>query len=248
MKYSDLLLNLVERDLKLKYRGSAIGFLWSLVNPLIMLVIYTFVFKTILKNPTPNFSMVLMSGLLPWNFFASCLSTSVGAFTGNASLLTKVKIPKYILVFSSVFFNFVIFLMMIVLIFISMYFFNIPYTVNLWLLPLALVIQVVFSLSIGMLLALSNVFFRDTAHLVEVLVMAWFWLTPVIYQFNLIPDNFKFWVSLNPMTLIIGLYQSAVMGTEIHTNVIAGSSFIVLAFVAAIFLYRKYSYRISEIV
>ncbi len=248
MKYSDLLLNLVERDLKLKYRGSVIGFLWSLVNPLLMLVIYTFVFKTILKNPTPNFSMFLMSGLLPWNFFASCLTTSVGAFTGNASLLTKVKIPKFILVFSSVFFNFVIFLMMIVLILVSMYFFKIPYTTNLWLLPLALIIQLIFSLSIGMLLALSNVFFRDTSHLVEVLVMAWFWLTPVIYQFSLIPDNFKFWVSLNPMSLIINMYQSAVMGTEIHTNILVGSGFIIAIFLAAIILYRKYSYRISEIV
>lgn len=248
LKYSDLLVNLIERDLKLKYRGSSIGFLWSLVNPLIMIVIYTWVFKTILKNPTPNFSMVLMSGLLPWNFFAAGLTTSVNSFTGNASLLTKVKIPKYILVFSSILFNFIIFLMMVVLIIISMYFFDVPYTVNLFLLPLAMIIQLTFLLSIGMILAISNVFFQDTSHLVEVLVMAWFWLTPVIYQFNLIPQEFRFFVSLNPMTLIINLYQSAVMGTAIYTNVFVGSVIILLTFIIAVLLYKKYSGKISELV
>lgn len=248
MKYSDLLVNLIERDLKLKYRGSSIGFLWSLVNPLIMIIIYTWVFKTILKNPTPNFSMVLMSGLLPWNFFAGGLSTSVHSFTGNASLLTKVKIPKYILVFSSILFNFVIFLMMIILILIAMFFFNVPYTLNLFLLPVAMIVQLVFLLSIGMILAISNVFYQDTSHLVEVLVMAWFWLTPVIYQFDLIPEEFRFFVSLNPMTLIINLYQSAVMGTPIYTNVLVGAAFILATFLIAVFMYKKYSNTISELV
>lgn len=248
MKYSDLLINLIERDLKLKYRGSSIGFLWSLVNPLIMIVIYTWVFKTILKTPTPNFSMVLMSGLLPWNFFAAGLTTSVNSFTGNASLLTKVKIPKYILVFSSILFNFVIFLMMIVLILIAMYFFEVPYTMNLFLLPVAMIVQLVFLLSIGTILAILNVFFQDTSHLVEVLVMAWFWLTPVIYQFDLIPEEFRFFVSLNPMTLIINLYQSAVMGTDIYTNVLVGALFILATLIIAIVMYKKYSNKISEMV
>ena len=248
MKYYDLLLNLIERDLKLKYRGSSIGLMWSLINPLIMIVIYTWVFQTILKNPTPNFTMVLMSGLLPWNFFASSLTSSVGSFTGNATLLTKVKLPKYILVFSNIFFNFIIFLMMIVLILIAMFFFNVPYTTNLFLLPLAVIVQLIFLLSLGMIFAISNTYYQDTAHLIEVLMMAWFWLTPVIYQFNLIPDDFKFYVSLNPMTLIINLYQSAIMGTPIYTNVFIGALFIVVILIVAIFLYKKCDSRISELI
>jgi ABC-type polysaccharide/polyol phosphate export permease len=247
LKYFDLLYNLVERDLKLKYKGSILGFLWSLVNPLIMLTIYTFVFKTILKNDTPNFSLVLMSGLLPWNFFASSLSMSVGAFTGNASLLTKVKIPKYILVLSSIIFNFIIFIMMIVLILIAMKIFHVPYTLNLLYLPLAIVLQIILMVSLGIILSIANVYFSDTSHLIEVLLMAWFWLTPVLYQFELIPENFQQFVSLNPMSFIINLYQSAIMKTPIYTSPMLSISLIAVVSAFALYLYRKYNKRITEL-
>jgi ABC-type polysaccharide/polyol phosphate export permease len=248
LKYKDLLINLVQRDLKLKYKGSVIGFLWSLVNPLIMLIIYTWVFKTILKNDTPNFSLFLMAGLLPWSFFASSVTMSVGAFTGNAPLLTKVKLPKYILVFSSVIFNFAIFLMMVVIILVSMYFFNVPYTLNLLYLPLAIVLQLIFLTSLGIIIAIANVYFHDTAHLIEVVVMAWFWLTPVIYQFNLIPESFQAYVSLNPMSLIINLYQMAIVGGPLYVNSYFGGSLIALTVVLAFFFYRKYNTKIAEVI
>lgn len=248
MKYLDLLFNLVERDLKLKYKGSIIGFLWSLVNPLIMLIIYTWVFKTIMKTNVPNFPLFLMAGLLPWNFFASSLTMSVGSFTGNASLLTKVKLPKYILVFSNIAFNFVIFLMMIVLMLIAMNVFQVPYTLNLLFLPLALLTQIIFMMSISLLLSIANVYFSDTSHLLEVFIMAWFWLTPVIYQFDLIPVEFQYYVSLNPMSLIINLYQAAIVGTPIYTNVFSGIFIIVIFLILSIFIYRKYSKKISELV
>ncbi|OPH53112.1 hypothetical protein BC351_32040 [Paenibacillus ferrarius] len=248
MKYLDLLLNLVERDLKLKYKGSVIGFLWSLVNPLIMLIIYTWVFKTIMKTDVPNFPLFLMAGLLPWNFFASSLTMSVGSFTSNASLLTKVKLPKYILVFSNIVFNFVIFLMMIVLMLIAMKMFQVPYTLNLLFLPLALLTQIIFMTSISLLLSIANVYFSDTSHLLEVFIMAWFWLTPVIYQFALIPVEFQYYVSLNPMSLIINLYQAAIVGTPIYTNVFSGVFIIIVFLLLSIFIYRKYSKKISELV
>ncbi|WP_241242985.1 ABC transporter permease [Paenibacillus whitsoniae] len=244
----DLVFNLVERDLKLKYKGSIIGFMWSLVNPLIMLIIYTWVFKTIMKTNTPNFSIFLMAGLLPWNFFASTLTMSVGAFTNNASLLTKVKLPKYILVLSNVVFNFVIFLMMIVLILGAMKVFNVPYTLSLLYLPVALIAQLIFMISLSLILAISNVFFSDTSHLLEVFIMAWFWLTPVIYQFDLIPEQFQYYVSLNPMSLVINLYQAAILGTPIYTNVLSGIIIILVFLFLSIFLYRKYNKKISELV
>jgi ABC-type polysaccharide/polyol phosphate export permease len=102
--------------------------------------------------------------------------------------------------------------------------------------------------SLGIILSISNVFFSDTAHLLEVLLMAWFWLTPVIYQFNLIPQDFQNYVSLNPMSLIVNLYQTAFIGTPIYTNFYIAGAFILLFLILAIFLYRKYSTKISELV
>lgn len=248
MKYKDLLLNLVERDLKLKYKRSFFGFLWSLVNPLIMLIIYTWVFKSILKNDIPNFSLFLMAGLLPWNFFASSLSTSAGVFTSNASLLTKVKIPKYILVISNIVYNLAIFLMMILLMLIAKIFFGVPYTSSIFYLPLAVILQLIFMFSLGIIVSISNVFFHDTAHLIEVLLMAWFWLTPIIYQFNLIPIDFQIYVALNPMSLIINLYQTSISEVPIYTEPYAAILFIMVTAIIAIVLYKKYDNKISEIV
>lgn len=244
--YVGLLISLVRRDLKLKYKGSIIGFFWSLLNPLTMLVVYTFVFGTIMHSTIPHFPIFIMVGLLPWNFFAGFLTVSTGAFTSNSGIITKVKLPKYIFIFSSLVFNLIIFLMMIIIILVSMPFFGVPYSVHLWLLLVALVLQILFSLGLGMTLATLNVFFHDTGHLVEILLMAWFWLTPVIYQIGAIPAGFRGYVALNPMSFIVNLYQSSVLGEPMFASPIAGLIGIAASLALGLYLYRKYANRIAE--
>jgi ABC-type polysaccharide/polyol phosphate export permease len=246
MQYKDLLINLVARDLKLKYKGSIIGILWSLLNPLAMLIIYNWVFGTIMHSQIEHFPLFLMSGLLPWNFFSSFVSMSVSTFTSNSGLITKVKLPNYIFPLSNLMFTGIIFLMMILIILISMPIFGVPYTSDLLYLPISIVLQLIFSFGLGLFLGTLNVFFHDTAHLVEILLMMWFWLTPVVYPFDIIPKKFQFLISLNPMTLIINLYQKSIMGMEFYSSVLSGVIGILFVLCLGIYTYKKYTYRIAE--
>ena len=205
--YKELLFNLTSKELKLKYKNSALGFFWSFLNPLLMLTVYTFAFKFIMKVQIENYSLVLLAGLLPWNFFSASVQGSTMSLVNNSHLIKKVYFPREIIPLSLIMSNFVNFLMTMIVLFAAMMLFGVPLGINILMLPVVLILLVMFTTGLSLMLSVLNVYYRDISHFTEILFMAWIYLTPVIYSFSMIPEKYRVFLMLNPMTLAVELIR-----------------------------------------
>ena len=215
----ELLTELVRKDLKVKYKNSALGFIWSLANPLLYLAVFSLVFGVFLKNNVPWFAVLFMSGFLIWSFFNSATLDATGAVVGNANLVRKVRFPRVVLPLASVGFAGVHLALQLLVFFL----FLIPsypdaFGPQLLLLVPALAVTVIFTVAMSLLASSLNVRYRDVQHLLEVALLAWFWLTPIVYPVTLVRNElagsgvlwmFKFYMA-NPMTAVVVAAQRAV--------------------------------------
>jgi ABC-2 type transport system permease protein len=212
-RYRELLGNLVRKELKVKYKNSALGFVWSLLNPALYLVVFYVVFQVVLKAGIPNFAIFLLSGLLPWNLFSASLAASCQSIVGNASLVGKVWFPREILPLAAVGAALVhFFLQLTVLLAALVVFRYAPDPAYMPVALVALVVLVVLAGAIGIGLAAVNVPLRDTAHLLELALLAWFWVTPIVYQYQALGDRLGNWALLNPVTPVVLAFQRAIYG------------------------------------
>ena len=206
--YRELLKNLVFKDLKLKYRGSVFGFLWSLLNPLLMIVVYTVAFTFILRIRTAGFVFYLMLGQLSWAFFANSAMMSTGSIVDNGGLLKSVLFPRMILPIGTVLFNFAQYLLTISVFLPAMLiWYRVPLSAPMLLFPVFLALQVVFVIGAALILATWTAFFRDVRHLLEVALAMLFWLTPIVYELRLVPEKARLPILLSPMSPFIVAYQ-----------------------------------------
>lgn len=211
VSYRSLVRNLVTKDLKVRYKHSFLGFVWSLLNPLLMMVIYTFVFKTLLKSQKPHFEVFILVALLPWNWCARSLSLAATSLIDNAAIINKVYFPRVLLPVSVVASEAVNFLLALPALFILMWYFGVPFTPWLAYLPVLMAIEFLLLTGLGLFLASLNVVFRDTGQILEVLLLAWFFLTPVFYDLtDLVPRWASWMYRLNPMAAIIGEYRTII--------------------------------------
>jgi ABC-2 type transport system permease protein len=211
----ELLVGLVRKDLKVKYQGSVLGFLWSLANPLLLLVVYTFVFQVVLKSGIPQFGFYLLSGLLVWNMFAGAVGTSTAAVVGNSGLVKKVRFPLSVLPLSQVGFALVHFvLQLFVLLVVMAVTGNTEFAgPNLLLAVPAIAVALLFTVAVSFLVAGLNVRYRDTQHVVEVVLMAGFWINPIVYSVSLVKTELGdlYWAYfLNPMAGVVVAMQRAI--------------------------------------
>ena len=263
--YRELVGNLVVRDLKVRYKSSVLGFLWSLLNPLLLMAVFTVVFTIMLPNySVPYFPVFVLCGLLPWNFFTTSIMTSVTSISGSGHLVKKVYFPREILTISNVLANFVNFLLALPVLFGLIALFGIPLTVWLAYLPLIMLIELLFTLGVSLVLATLNVFYRDTSVIMEVLVQAWFFLTPVFYPIDLLPATTTLFglvlplrrllYILNPMASIVASYRSVLYGNADGSPPTApGWDFFLrtaltalLTFVLGYAIFRRHSARFAE--
>jgi lipopolysaccharide transport system permease protein len=206
--YRELLKNLVLKDLKLKYRGSVFGFLWSLVNPLMMIIVYSTAFTFILRVRSRGFVFYLMLGQLSWTFFASSAAMSTGAIVDNAGLLKSVLFPRAILPIGTVLFNLAQYLLtVLVFLPVMMIWFQVPLSARMLLFPVFLALQVAFTIGVALILATATAFFRDVRHLLEVALGALFWTTPILYQLREVPERFRLPILLSPVSSFVVAYQ-----------------------------------------
>jgi lipopolysaccharide transport system permease protein len=223
LRYRELIENLVIRDLKVRYKGSVLGVLWSLLHPLLLMTVFTLVFTVMAPNAEiPKFPAFLLCALLPWNFFSSSMVGAVHSITGNGHLIKKVFFPREILPISVVMSSFVNFLLALPVLFLLLALFRIPFTIWLVYLPVIMVVQVLFVVGIALILATLNVYYRDTAVILEVILQAWFFLTPIFYPAEFLPEWHtvlgtelpvrRLTYILNPMASIVASYRSVLYG------------------------------------
>jgi ABC-2 type transport system permease protein len=210
----ELLSQLVRKDLKVKYQDSTLGFLWSLANPLLLFAVYTFVFQVVFKSGIDHFGVYLMSGLLVWSAFQGSVQGAAASVTGNAGLVRKVPFPLPVLPLSAVGFAGVHFILQMGVFVVVMLVIGFPFFgPELLLIIPALIVAVTFAVGLGMIVASLNVRYRDTEHLVEVTMIAWFWLNPIVYGAGVIHERIHGWFRLymlNPMAPVVGAFQRAI--------------------------------------
>ena len=212
--YRELLVGLVRKELKVKYKNSALGFFWSMLNPALYLVVFYAVFQLVLKNGIPFFAIYLLSGLLVWNLFSTALNGATVSVVTNAAIVKKVSFPREILAMASIGASLVHFVLQgVVLLFALVLFRYSPSPTFLPLVPVALLALLLVACAFGIFLAAANVYARDTQHLLELVLLAWFWTTPIVYQYRLVADRLQenAWLyRLNPITPIVLTFQRAV--------------------------------------
>jgi lipopolysaccharide transport system permease protein len=206
--YRELIRNLVAKDLKVKYRGSILGFLWSLFNPLLMIGIYSVAFGLILRIPTPGFVFYLLLGILAWTFFVNSAMMSAGAIVDNGGLVKSVFFPRAILPVATVLFNFAQYLLTtLVFLPLMLVVYRVPLSAPMLLYPVFLLLQLIFTIGVALMLSTTTAFFRDVRHLLEVGLAALFWLTPIVYQLDQAPPGLRGLLHATPMAPYIVAYQ-----------------------------------------
>jgi ABC-type polysaccharide/polyol phosphate export permease len=210
IRYRHLMRSLVANDLKHQYRGSARGLLWSMLNPLLMIAVYTIAFTYILKVPIQGFVFYLMLGLLAWTFFASSTVMSAGAIVDNGGLLKSVFFPRAIPPIASVLFNLAQYLLTtLVFLPVMLIFYRVAPAPPMLLFPVFVALQVLFTIGIALIVATATTFFRDVRHFLEIGLQVLFWLTPVIYQFDQISSPaLRQAIRLTPMSPFVIAYQT----------------------------------------
>lgn len=212
VRYRELLRGLVARDLKLKYRGSALGFLWSLLNPLMMLVVYTVAFTVFLQRGGHQFVFLLLIGLLGWTFFATSMAAATGSLVDNAALTKSLYFPRAILPLASVFFNLAQFLLTAaVFLPLLMIYYGIAPSWALLTFPILLALQALFVSGLALTLAALTALFRDVRHLVEVGLGILFWMTPIVYTLADLPPRVAQVIAYTPVSPFIRGYQAIVI-------------------------------------
>jgi ABC-type polysaccharide/polyol phosphate export permease len=217
-RYRELVRNLVVSDLKARYKNSVLGFVWSLLNPLAMMLVFTVVFGFLSRNQQiEKYPLFLLCGLLPWNYFSDGVLSSVNSIVANANLIKKVYFPREVLPIASVLAQLVNFLLAFLILFAALLVFRAQFSPWLWTLPLVILIQTCFTVGIALLLSTLNVFFRDTLIVLNVVMLAWFFLTPVFYAINFLPSSAtvlgitvnpqRLTYILNPIASLINIYR-----------------------------------------
>ena len=211
IKYYDLLIALLLRDIKIKYKRSILGFAWSILNPLLMMIVMSIVFSTIFKTDIKNFPIYLITGQVIFSFFSEATNTAMTSIISNGGLIKKVYIPKYIFALSKVMFSFTNMLFSLVAVVIVAIATKLPITPAILLFPLPLIYVFIFSLGVGLLLASYAVFFRDLLHLYGILLLIWTYLTPIFYPITILPENVKKVMMFNPMFVYIDNFREIIL-------------------------------------
>jgi ABC-2 type transport system permease protein len=214
--YRELLAGMTRKELKVKYKNSVLGFAWSLLNPLLYLVVFYIAFVKILGSAIPAFPIYLLSGLLVWNLFSGGLAAACGSVVGNAGLVKKVSFPREILPLAAVGSTLIQFCLQGLVLFsvLAIVQWRVAWT-YLALVPLALLALLFITASLGILLSAINVRLRDTQHFLELALLAWFWFTPVVYGFMTIGKRHGWFTKAymtNPITPIVLIFQRAIYG------------------------------------
>lgn len=207
-KYRQMVCSLVRKDLRGRYKGSVLGFLWTFINPLLQLCIYTIVFSTIMRMGIEKFYIFLFVALVPWLFFSACLQNGATVIIQNQDLVKKIYFPRLVLPLSYVTSSFVNMLLSFVVVFAVLIFtgFGINFYALLFL-PLIMLVEYLLGLGITLITSACTVYLRDLEHILGIIGMAWMYLTPVIYPPEMVPKQYQLLFQLNPMTPIVTAYR-----------------------------------------
>ena len=215
LKYRYLLENLIERDIKVKYRRSILGILWSVLNPLLMMAVIATVLSRVFRFPVENFHLYYLTGAVIYNFISEATSSSMMSVFSSAALIKKVYIPKYIFPLEKCLFAFVNLLFSLVAVVIVILFSGVKLSFTAALFPIPVFYALIFSIGMSLLLSALTVFFRDIVHIYGVFLTAWMYATPIIYPIEAVGEKIQFIMKFNPMYYFVKYFRDLVLYGEI---------------------------------
>ncbi len=248
LQYRELLFQMAKRDLLLRYKQTIMGFGWAIFMPLVNTAVFSVIFTRVAPIETGvPYPIFAYCGLFTWNFLASSLRFSVNSLTGNPNLVTKVYFPREIFPFASTLVSLVDFLVASIVLVGLMAFYGIRPTVSILFLPLVLVVHVVFTLGVALLLAMSNLFYRDVKYLFEVVLMVWMFVTSVLYPVSLVGGRLGLLMQANPMTAIIDAYRAVLLYGQPPSAAFAGAASISFALLFVTWLvFHRAEFQFAE--
>lgn len=205
--YREMLKSLVKKDLRTRYKGSFLGFLWTFVNPLLQLAVYTVIFSSIMRVNIDKFYMYLFVALVPWIFFSTALQVGTGSIVTNKDLVKKIYFPRVILPISVVTANLMNMIFSFAVVIPALLLSGIGIGSSILYLPIIMLVEYVMALGFTILFSALNVYFRDLEHLLGIVLMAWFYFTPIVYSIDMIPPAYMKLFKLNPITPVILAYR-----------------------------------------
>ena len=246
----DLLWMLTQKQITLQYKRTYLGILWSLLNPLLFALILYIAFTIVLAIKKEDFSLFLLSGLFPWTWFSNSVSASTVSLIANKGLIKKFPFPKHFLLSAGILSESVHFLVSIPIILLLAYYYGKSASI-LWLvgIPMLFITQFIITMGVSFAVSIINVYFRDFQFIVSFLLNLLFWLTPIIYQFETIPERYRFlFLYFNPLTSLIGSWRELFMLNTIRWNwltmAVLGS---IVIFIFGLLIFQRFNRRLDEI-
>lgn len=246
--YRELLKSNVKKEIRGKYKGSFLGVLWSFINPLLQVLVYAIVFPYIMKVKTPNYLQYLIVGIIPWTFFTTVLNQGMITIRMNAGIIKKVYFPREILPISVALSGLVNFFISCLIILLFCIFGGVGLSWHLILLPVAAIIQFIFSLGLILALSVINIYIKDTEYIVQFMINMLFYATPILYPSTLFPESIRWILYLNPMAGIIDLYRNIFIYHQLSDigTIAYISSISILVFIVGMIIFRKLEKGFAE--
>ena len=246
----DLLWLLTKKEITLKYKRTALGIVWSLLNPILLALVLFVAFKVFMRIKMENYTFFFLSALFPWNWFSASVTLSTGTLIGNVSLIKKIRFPRHFLVLATILAQLVnlIFALPIIVGFSFVYGKGPGMS---WFLTVPILIAIQFIVTIGICLVISmvNAYFRDMEYIIGMVISLLFWMTPIVYPLEMVPEAYRFYLAINPLTYLITAWRDLFMSNHIDWGSIGISFGSSLIFVfLGIFVFQKLGKRLGEVI
>ncbi len=241
-RYRELIWALALKELKIRYKRSVLGFLWALLNPMLLMLVLTVVFSTIMPFPIPHYAIFLLSVLLPWTFFAQSLSYATESIVGNADLIKKLRVSKIVFPVAALVSNLINLLLSLIPLVLLVVVMRHPLHVTWLYLPVPLLALAILTLGATFFFAVANVYYRDVTHIVQILLQVLFYLTPILYAEDFFPAKYRWIFKLNPLVFAFHGFRLSVYYGKLPTLQSIVASFICafLSLAVGFAIFRRY--------
>ena len=247
--YRDMICSLVRRELRGRYKGSILGFLWTYINPLCQVVVYSAVFSVIFRVNIEKFYLYLIIGMMPWTFFHTSIQGGTTCIRAQADMVKKIYFPREVIPISYVTSAFVNMVLSFVIVFMAVLVSGFGfYWKGLLFLPIIMFFEYLLALGIAFVISAATVYFRDLEQIISVVMMAWIYVTPIMYTIDYVPEQYRFLVVLNPMTPIVEVYHQILYYRMVPTTnyLLLDGTTGCLVFVAGFFLFAVLERNFAE--
>ncbi|MFN3234213.1 MAG: ABC transporter permease [Gammaproteobacteria bacterium] len=247
--YIDLIAVLTHKEMKVRYKSSTLGYLWSVLNPLAFALVFFCVFKVVMRIPMENYTLFLIAGLFPWQWLNNTASTSPNVFITNSTLIKKTNFPRNIILLSVVLQDMIHFILAIpVILFFMFVYHQTPSFSWTYGIPVLLFLQLLMTYGIGLFLSSINLFFRDLERMTLILMLLAFYATPIIYNEQMVPEKFKPLLYLNPFAPLIMTWRELLLSGKVEPSLFAiSTAYSVAIFFIGYWTFKKLSWKFAEV-